>query len=866
MPISDRAWSRPCMLLLLCILCCSHAVAADRPNIVFILVDDVGWGEVFPEKPTTQVALPALSSLASQGIRFNDAHTSAAKCAPSRYSILTGNYQWRGLRSWGQWNYKAGSQVLDGQATLATLLKGAGYTSSYIGKSHLGGRFYEKGKNSLLYSNDDARVDFARPMQQGFRWLGFDYSYALLRGIQESPYAYFENDLLVGNPADLITFEKGHYPHSQILKSGPGLPGWNQRDTGPELLNKALSFIDSHTAGASAASPFFLYYNTQAVHGPNIPPDSISGRNVAGVSGISPRVDMLVEIDAVVEAVTNKLQSLGLLDNTIIIFSSDNGGQRLPNETSLGHDSNAGLRGDKGTIYEGGHRVPLIIKWGNGFKNSSLAPGSGVDGLVGVQDVFATLAELFAMPVDSDDARDSISFLPLLLGQTDKSSRISMIHEADAPERGALDGIKGRHFSYRFQDWKLVFNDQHKPVGLYKISDDLFERNNLVRDSRYAGVVQDLVNKFEDEFSSERTSDPVSPEPPIPPGPSDPPVNSAPQVNFVSSGPGTLLQGERLVLSATASDAEDGDISSAIRWSSSLDGDLGTGSSIDRNDLSVGTHTLTVSVSDSGGLSQQSSLTLSVVAGPDGFSDGLASIQDSFINAKFPKANFGSGNFVRVDYLEPKISYLQFDLGGLAESIQSARLSLAVDQVDKDGTVSVHLISSSWSEGTLNGKSLPEVDDAVVTTFRVSKQDVGKRVSVDLSLTGIQWQQFPASNYGIALRPASNVKVSFNSKESGNGPIFKVSADSDLMDPTPGPGPTPGPEPEPEPEPEPGPDPQDPEQPGDITPPRDAGPDSDEPEPASSGGGGGSMPLGLILLYAVMLVGRHRKRVRLRLQ
>ncbi|MGC1508072.1 sulfatase-like hydrolase/transferase, partial [Ketobacter sp.] len=104
MPISDRAWLRPCMLLLLCILCCSHAVAADRPNIVFILVDDVGWGEVFPEKPTTQVALPALSSLASQGIRFNDAHTSAAKCAPSRYSILTGNYQWRGLRSWGQWN------------------------------------------------------------------------------------------------------------------------------------------------------------------------------------------------------------------------------------------------------------------------------------------------------------------------------------------------------------------------------------------------------------------------------------------------------------------------------------------------------------------------------------------------------------------------------------------------------------------------------------------------------------------------------------------------------------------------------------------------------------------------------------------
>ena len=201
------------------------------------------------------------------------------------------------------------------------------------------------------------------------------------------------------------------------------------------------------------------------------------------------------------------------------------------------------------------------------------------------------------------------------------------------------------------------------------------KENNLVRDSRYAGLVQDLVNKFEDEFSSERTSDPVSPEPPIPPGPSDPPVNSAPQVNFVSSGPGTLLQGERLVLSATASDAEDGDISSAIRWSSSLDGDLGTGSSIDRNDLSVGTHTLTVSVSDSGGLSQQSSLTLSVVAGPDGVSDGLASIQDSFINAKFPKANFGSGNFVRVDYLEPKISYLQFDLGGLAESIQSARLS-----------------------------------------------------------------------------------------------------------------------------------------------------------------------------------------------
>ena len=104
------------------------------------------------------------------------------------------------------------------------------------------------------------------------------------------------------------------------------------------------------------------------------------------------------------------------------------------------------------------------------------APGSDVDGLVGVQDVFATLVDLFAIPVDSDDARDSISFLPLLLGQSKQSSRVSMIHEADAPEDGASDGIKGRHFSYRFQDWKLVFNDQHKPVGLYKISDDLFER------------------------------------------------------------------------------------------------------------------------------------------------------------------------------------------------------------------------------------------------------------------------------------------------------------------------------------------------------------------------------------------------------
>ena len=193
------------------VVCCSLGypgltAAAQRPNILYVLTDDVGLGDIRSYNPDGKVTLPTIERLAQEGIRFTDAHTSTAKCAPSRYSIITGNYQWRGRKSWGQWNFKGGSQILAGQQTLGDLLKRAGYATAFIGKYHLGAEFYERNSNEFVtQGSSESRIDFARPMVDGPGDHGFDHSYVALRGIQDDPYAFFSDGLLDGSVDDLIT-------------------------------------------------------------------------------------------------------------------------------------------------------------------------------------------------------------------------------------------------------------------------------------------------------------------------------------------------------------------------------------------------------------------------------------------------------------------------------------------------------------------------------------------------------------------------------------------------------------------------------------------------------------------------------------
>lgn len=489
----------------------AFSAAASRPNILLVVGDDLGWGDIRPNNADGKVELPTIERLAKDGVRFTDAHTFAAKCAPSRYSILTGNYQWRGRFGWGNWKYKGGSQVLAGQTTLGHLLKGAGYATAIVGKYHQGANFYRVGSTQFATGSDpDTAVDFSRAMVDGPPAMGFDYSFVAMRGIQAGPYAFFEDGRLYGWASDLMNWPVGNYGNTEIIEAGIGLPDWVTRDVGPTLLSKALGFIDSHhsaQAGATDPQPFFLYVAMEAVHGPRKPPIAIGGRAVLGTSGLGSRTDMLVEIDAVLEALTNRLQQLGLLENTLIIFTSDNGGSSLYSEKKAGHLTSGKFRGDKGTIYEGGHRVPMIMKWGTGAAGiSSLPAGTVIDSLVAVPDLYSTLAELVGAPVGADQGRDSFSLLPILQ-QHATTTRNHIVSEADEPEDTAADGgISGRHFAYRSGTWKLIFNGSRLPVALYDLSSDPYEKTNLIARPEQAERASALRAGLEQALASTRTA------------------------------------------------------------------------------------------------------------------------------------------------------------------------------------------------------------------------------------------------------------------------------------------------------------------------------------------------------------------------
>src|SRR5690606_14505160 len=251
------------------------------------------------------------------------------------------------------------------------------------------------------------------------------------------------------------------------------------------------------------------------------------GQNVQGASGLSARGDMLVEADVVVEQLLAVLERHGAAESTLVVLTSDNGAARLGRETSQGHDANAGLRGDKGTIYEGGHRVPLIVKWPTTLPSAPHPPGARVGGLVAVQDLYATFAELLELPLAAEQARDSVSLLLLINGAA--SSRDGMVVEAHAPEDDAPDGIDGRHFDYRSGTLKMVFDAARRPVGLYDLAADLYERSNLLHASTHAEHVGRMQEALAVALASERTApvreeeDPPPEAPPESPPPASPP-------------------------------------------------------------------------------------------------------------------------------------------------------------------------------------------------------------------------------------------------------------------------------------------------------------------------------------------------------
>ena len=504
------------------------AATPPRPNLIFIMADDVGWGDFQCYNPQGKIPTPNIDRLAREGMRFTDAHTPAALCAPTRYAVATGNYTWRGRAPGGTWGWNQTPQFLPGQKTVGHLLQAAGYRTGLFGKLHFGGEF-EK--------NSDGTPDFTRPMKTGPLQWGFDTSCVLLGGHQAPPYLFFVNNRVLGDATKVAQLEAGPRNGGEIPTPGPGLPDWDSRQVGETLVEKVIGFIDQ-----DRARPFYVHLSTDGAHSPYTPPETLRGTPVKGVTKISAKADMVREVDVVVGKIVEALEQRGLLEHTLIVVTSDNGGIPTEQDRAAGHDAVGGLRGAKSFIWEGGHRVPFVAHW-----KGRVPAGAVRRQLVGTLDFVPTFVELAGGRREPEQMLDSVSLVPVLLGQRgdDRPVRATLLIQSspgrdafterapDVPpapkgakkmkafdrekarnqawnqtaKKGAKSGSDGMAHALREGPWKLVLDIEHdKPAALYNLDDDLAERKNLIGDPAQAARVQRLEKLYREIRASKRST------------------------------------------------------------------------------------------------------------------------------------------------------------------------------------------------------------------------------------------------------------------------------------------------------------------------------------------------------------------------
>ena len=521
-------------------------VKIGYPNVIVILVDDLGLGDlgIYSEEAVAQT--PNLSALAEAGIAFSNAHSASAVCSPSRYSVLTGNYPYRGRISSGIWNvYEPSTMIIPGQATLGTLFSEAGYQTGFIGKMHNGDAFWNK--SGTGYTKNHSEIDFTRSFDRGPLQFGFDYSFLLPGGVASLIYANFENDRLVrydSNSGTYKPFNSNETAHRSFVRTQgwnsmhngglTGPPGWaidnyDSRKTGSILTRKAIEFMEnaiSQGRSANIPAPFFLYYGATQLHTPYSPPEYFStkdsrddaptteGDSVAGVSNVSDRTDTIVEIDLIVGAIVDFLKQTGQLDNTLIVFSSDNGpiwwGEPEVVVNASGAEDGVPFRGMKGDIYEGGHRVPLLARWGDGVSSQSvILPSRSSKALVGLQDLASTFYSLLGRQRPFDQANDSKSILPALLGDRVENypprDHLIVQGSPDSAEEKRGNAIDRAFYKYDLDGelWKLsVISNNSDPVAgivwkeLYNLSADPGEEKNLLDQDDYQELREAMKSEY----------------------------------------------------------------------------------------------------------------------------------------------------------------------------------------------------------------------------------------------------------------------------------------------------------------------------------------------------------------------------------
>lgn len=456
------------------------SVVFSAPNIVFILADDMGYGDVHALNPKSTIPTPHLDSLAADGMTFTDAHSASGVCTPTRYALLTGRYCWRSRLKSGVLNGYSEPLIDPSLATFASVAKRSGYRTGIVGKWHLGLGFVK---------GSDKQIDFSRALSSTPNANGFDFSYVIPASLDFPPYVYVRNQRVT----TATTIEQPAQKFPAFLRQGPRGDDLIMEECLDHLTDQAVDFVKS---SSSSNKRFLLYFPLTAPHKPALPHPRFRGKTRLGPYG-----DFIVQVDDTVGRILKAIDDAGIRDETLVIYTSDNGSYMYSRPGAdhttdakvqafdpAHHTANGDLRGTKADVWEAGHRVPYFVRW-----PGVVQPNSSCDATVCSVDFLATVADICDAE-KPDSAKDSFTWLPFMKSE-------------DAAVRGepVIHHSGGGMFAIRSGKWKLVLGNGsggreqprgkrfERPYALFDMSEDLAERRNMIEEK--PGIAERLEAK-----------------------------------------------------------------------------------------------------------------------------------------------------------------------------------------------------------------------------------------------------------------------------------------------------------------------------------------------------------------------------------
>ena len=470
-----------------CLVESAAAAGSTRPNIIYILADDLGIGDVRAFNPDGKIATPAMDRLAAEGMRFTDAHSGSAVCTPTRYGVLTGRYSWRTrLQSGVCWGYSV-PLIAQDRMTVASMLREQGYNTACVGKWHLGLKWGLKDPSKIPTDNSSEpwdNIDFTQPISSGPNQVGFDHFFGISASLDMHPHVYIENDRVTSIPTRIAPASSG----KKFWRKGPIGDDFKHVEVLDRLTDEAVKYVTSQ----SDDKPFFLYFPLTAPHKPIIPSDQFLNK-----SGLNEWGDFVMQVDTTIGRVMEAVESKGLAENTLFIVTSDNGATPGADFGFLGrqgHDPSYHFRGHKADIFEGGHRVAFIARWPEVIK-----AGTTSEQTICHTDLLATAADITGFKLPESAGEDSVSILPLMKQKTTKQVREATVHHS----------VNGS-FAIRSGNWKLCYcpgsggwstprpqeakKKKLPALQLYDLSNDIAEEHNVA--DKHRDVVDELTTRM----------------------------------------------------------------------------------------------------------------------------------------------------------------------------------------------------------------------------------------------------------------------------------------------------------------------------------------------------------------------------------